>query len=122
MVLYLKKKKKANVAVSLLCCTKSFLETECEKEKYLAILRHLGYNYKKIKPTLVLFARREILILAMLTFSISQACLKWFINQTDFNDIMILKDYSLWYSEGSLPTTVGIISIPFLWKLVATLF
>lgn len=71
-----KKNKKANVAVSLLCCTKSFLETECEKEKYLAILRHLGYNYKKIKPTLVLFARREILILAMLTFSISQACLK----------------------------------------------
>lgn len=29
-----------------MCCTKSFLETKCEKEKYLAILKYLGYIYK----------------------------------------------------------------------------
>lgn len=44
-----------------------------------------------MQPTLGLFARREILILAMLTFSIIQACLKRSINHSDFNDIMILK-------------------------------
>lgn len=76
----------------------------------------------KMQPTLGLFARREILNLAMLTFNIIQACLKWSINQSDFNDTMILKHYSLWYSEGTLLTTVGMISIPFLWKFVATLF
>lgn len=31
---------------ALMCCTKYFLETECEKEWYLAILKYLGYNYK----------------------------------------------------------------------------
>jgi len=27
-------------------CTKTFLETACEKKTYLAILSHLGCNYK----------------------------------------------------------------------------
>lgn len=48
-----------------------------------------------MQPTVALFARGEILILATLTFSIIQACLKLCINQSDFADIMILKDHSL---------------------------
>lgn len=32
-VFFIKRKKKANVAAVLMCCTKCFLETECEKEK-----------------------------------------------------------------------------------------
>lgn len=47
-VFFIKKQsnKQTNVAAVLMCCTKSFLETECENETYLAILSYLGCNYK----------------------------------------------------------------------------
>lgn len=43
---FLYNKRKKNIAAVLMCCTKSFLETECEKETYLAILSYLGCIYK----------------------------------------------------------------------------
>lgn len=60
VVFFIKRNKKANVAAALMSCTKSFLETECEKEKYLAIFRYLGYNYKNAAYPGFIYQKRNI--------------------------------------------------------------